>query len=150
MLTPKKTTWVVIADEAAAIFYERKSKRGTLAELFQLTNEAGRKKTGELLSDRGGRSFDSHGQGRHTMGKEKVDPKKHVAMAFAKIIAKRISSAVRDGECDEIALIAAPRFLGVLRNALSRAGNVVPALSIDKEMVGKNAAAIERLLDTHA
>lgn len=84
------------------------------------------------------------------MTKEKVDPKKRAAMAFAKIIAKRLSGAVRDGECDEVALIAAPRFLGMLRNALSKAGNVVPAWSIDKEMVGKNTAAIEKLLDAHA
>lgn len=114
-----------------------------------MTNEAGRKKTGELISDRGGRSFDSHGQGRHTMTKEQSSPKKHASQAFAKLIAQRIALAVHKGSCEEIVLIAAPRFLGVLRDALSKAGNVVPALTIDKEMVGKDASVIEKLLENY-
>jgi len=146
LLLTKKTTWIIVADESAATFYARKSRRGPITELFRLSNEAGRKKTGELISDRGGRSFDSHGQGRHTMVKEKSGPKKRAIIAFAKDIAKRINNAIHEGNCDEIALIAAPRFLGVLRDALVKAGNIVPAVTIDKEMIGQDADAIERLL----
>lgn len=146
LLLPKKTTWIIVADESAATVYARKSRRGPLTELFSLTNEAGRKKIRDLISDRGGRSFDSHGHGRHTMVKEQTGPKKRAAVAFAKDIAKRINKAVYAGTCDEIALISAPRFLGVLRDALAKAGHVVPALTIDKEMVGQDAVTIEKLL----
>jgi len=142
----RKTTWVIVADESAAMVYARKARRGPLIELFTLTNETARKKLGELISDRGGRSFDSHGQGRHTMVKEKSGPKKRAAKAFAKDIAKRINKAVQDGSCDEFALISAPRFLGVLRDALGKAGTVRPALTIDKEMAAQDVAAIEKLL----
>ena len=141
-----KTTWIIVADESAATIYSRTSRRGPLSEQFELTNEAGRKKSGDLISDRGGRSFDSHGQGRHTMAKEQSGPKKTAAAAFAKKIATRASKAIHDGTCDEISLIAAPRFLGVLRDALTKAGNVVPALTIDKEMVGRDITVIEKLL----
>ncbi len=146
LLLTKKTTWIVVADEAAAAFYARQSRRGPITELFQLRNETARKKTGDLISDRGGRSFDSHGQGRHTMVKEQSGPKKRAINAFAKNIAKRINDAIHEGTCDEIVLIAAPRFLGVLRDALAKAGNVVPAVTIDKEMIGQDAGAIEKLL----
>ena len=81
------------------------------------------------------------------MMKEQSGPKKRAAAAFAKDIASRINDALRDGSCDEIVLIAAPRFLGVLRDALDKAGNVIPAVTIDKEMVGRDAADIEKLLD---
>ncbi len=54
---------------------------------------------------------------------------------------------MRDGVCDEVVLIAAPRFLGVLRDALEKTGNVIPSVTIDKEMVGRDAADIEKLLD---
>lgn len=145
-LLTKKTTWVIVADESAATVYSRKSRRGALTEQFSLTNEAGRKKSGDLISDRGGRSFDSHGQGRHTMAKEQSGPKKTAAAAFAKKIANRANKAIHEGACDEIALISAPRFLGVLRDACAKKGNVVPALTIDKEMVGQDIAAIEKLL----
>jgi protein required for attachment to host cells len=147
LLLNKKTTWIIVADESAATIYARKSRHGPLDELFQLTNETGRKKTGDLISDRGGRSFDSHGQGRHTMAKEQSGPKKRASIAFAKDIANRTSNAMHDGTCDEITLIAAPRFLGVLRDAFDKAGNLVAAVTIDKEMVGRDTAAIEKLLD---
>jgi protein required for attachment to host cells len=147
LLLNKKSSWVIVADESAATVYARKSRNGPLSEQFQLSNEAGRKKTADLISDRGGRSFDSHGQGRHTMTKEQSGPKKRAAVAFAKDLAGRINNAVRKGTCDEIVLIAAPRFLGILRDALDKAGNIVPAVTIDKEMVGRNAADIEKLID---
>ena len=148
LLLTKKTIWVIVADESAATFYDRKSRRGPITELFQLSNETGRKKSGDLISDRGGRSFDSHGQGRHTMAKDEPGPKKRASQAFAKDIAARINTAMRDGACDEFVLIAAPRFLGVLRDALEKTANEKPALTIDKEMVGRDTAAIEKLLDS--
>jgi protein required for attachment to host cells len=148
LLLTKKTTWIVVADEAAAEFYARQSRHGPISELFRMSNETGRKKTGDLISDRGGRSFDSHGQGRHTMAKEESGPKKRASHAFAKDIANRTNTAIHDRACDQFILIAAPRFLGVLRDAFDKAGNVLPALTIDKEMVGRDAAAIEKLLDS--
>jgi hypothetical protein len=54
---------VVVADEYRAIIYARDTLTGPLRKLRTFTNETARMKTGELLSDRGGRSFDSHGQG---------------------------------------------------------------------------------------
>ena len=150
LLINNKTTWIIVADESAATIFERKARHGELAEIFQLGNEAGRKKAGDLISDRGGRSFDSHGHGRHTMTKEKGGPKQRAIQAFAKSIASKVTSAVQAGRCDQVALIAAPRFLGVVRDALAKEGKVEPVLSIDKEMVGKDAAAIEKLLDAHS
>lgn len=146
LLLNSNTIWIVVADEALATIYERKSRRGPLTELFRLTNESERKKTAELISDRGGRSFDSRGQGRHTYTREKSDPKRHAAQAFAKLVAQRVVGAIHDGNCEDVALIAAPRFLGLLRDALAKAGNVIPSVTIDKEMVNQDAASIAKLL----
>ena len=57
---------VVVADESKAVVYRRATRSGPLQEIFTFNNEAARLKTGELLADKGGRSFDSHGHGRHT------------------------------------------------------------------------------------
>ncbi len=144
--TGNKCFWVVVADESNAIVYARDTRRGPLRELFSLGNEAARKKTAELISDRGGRSFDSHGKGQHTMANEKSGPKKHAAMLFAKQIAERIKKVMHDGTCRGFALVAAPRFLGVLRNAIAIATTAEPYVAVDKEMVGQDTAAIEKLL----
>ncbi len=142
----QKSYWVVVADESRAIFYAREMKRSPLNELFQLENEVARQKTESQISDRGGRSFDSQGQGRHTMAREKTDPKKHVAIAFAKEIAGKIAKARHAGSCRDYSLVAAPRFLGLLRDALEIAGYADALQSIDKDMVGQDTTTIEKLL----
>jgi len=106
-------------------------------------------KTGQLISDSGGRSHDSTGKGRHTMTNEKVDPKKHAAFVFAKQIAERIGKVMHDGSCRGFALIAAPRFLGVLREAVSAATSIEPYATVNKEVVGQDTAVIEKLLAKH-
>jgi len=138
--------WVVVADESSAIVYARDSARAPLREVFSLTNDVARMKTSELISDSGGRSFDSKGKGRHTMTNEKVDAKKHAAQSFAREIAGRIAKVMHDGSCRGFALVAAPRFLGMLRDAVSVATNHSPYATIDKDVTGKDTATIERLL----
>lgn len=142
----QKSYWVVVADESRAIVYTRDTKRSPLSELFELENPVARQKTASQISDRGGRSFDSHGQGRHTMTKEKTDPKKHAAVAFAKEIAGKIAAAKHEGSCRDYSLVAAPRFLGILRDALETAGHADAMQAIDKDMVGQDTTAIEKLL----
>lgn len=146
----EKLFWVVVSDESSAIIYARDSISGPLRELFSLHNDAARKKMDELISDSGGRSFDSHGKGRHTMGGDQSDPKKVAAMTFAKQIAERVAQATHDKSCRGFALVAAPRFLGVLRKALSIATTVEPYATVDKEVVGHDAAVIEKLLARHS
>ena len=81
-LIPRRKTLVVVANDAAAQFYSRPAPKADLESGAAMENEDGRKRTGELLSDRGGRSFDSFGQGRHTMTNEKTGPKQQAARAF--------------------------------------------------------------------
>ena len=142
----EKVFWVVVADEAKAIIYARATKRGPLREVFSLANEVAQMKTEQLISDSGGRSYDSKGKGRHTMSNEKDDPKKHAASIFAKKIAERIGRVMHDGSCLGFALIAAPGFLGVLRKAVSVATSAEPYATVDKQVVGQDATVIEKLL----
>ena len=142
----EKKYWVIVADESQATIYTQDTTRSPLEEMAVFNNEAARKTIDDLISDSGGRSFDSKGQGRHTMTREKSDPKKQAAITFAKEIADRIVRARHEGTCRDFALIAAPRFLGILRDKLTTAGNIVPFLAIDKDVVRQDIAVIEKLL----
>ena len=137
---------VVVADESKAVAYTRASLSGPLQETHTFENESARLKTGDLLADRGGRSFDSHGHGRHTMASERVDPKRHLAEKFARDIAEHITADVRSGACRGYALVAAPHFLGMLRDELAIQTSTEPYATVDKNVVGKAAPAIEKLL----
>jgi len=141
-----KKYWIIVADESIAIIYTQDTKRSRLQKLATLENAVARTKVGDLISDSGGRSFDSHGQGRHTMTSEKSDPKKHAAIVFAKDIAGRINKARHNGTCRDFALIAAPHFLGLLRDALAVSGTSVPFLTVDKDVVGQDVSIVEKLL----
>lgn len=138
---------VIVADEALAIFYRRTKRRSPLREHSRYENEAARARTEDLISDRGGRSFDSHGQGRHTMAGDKDAPKQHLAEAFARQIAEQVASELHRGSCNGYALVAAPKFLGTLRNQLASRVNVEPYATIDKHVVGQPEDAIAALLD---
>ena len=153
MATPvpndKKVYIVVVADEYQVIFYTRDSRSGPLTQVRTVTNEAARMKTGDLIADRGGRSFDSHGQGRHTMTSEKHSPKEQVARTFAKQIAQLIAAETHKGRSRGFALIAAPRFLGLLRREIGTHTKVEPYVTVDKEVVGQDVSVIEKLLAQH-
>ena len=140
------TYWIVVADQSTGEFYLRNKKNGPLQRVFTMRNDAGQKKPIDLASDRDGRSFDSHGPGRHSLGKEKTDTKKHESQIFAKDIADRIVAAKQQNEFSELILIAAPRFLGTLRKSLSVIHSTLTYRSINKDVVGQDAAVIEKLL----
>lgn len=144
---PEKAYWAIVADESSATLYARTSRSGDLNKVLTLRNEEGRKRAGEILADRGGRSFDSFGKGRHTMAREKTGPKTHIAEQFAKQIAEHIGDIVRKGACRGYSLVAPPRFLGVLRDAVYRNCKLEPMMTIDKELVGLPVEDLRRYLD---
>lgn len=145
-----KTDWVVVADEAGAIVYARDTRIAPLRQLFTLSNPEARRKTGDKISDRGGRSFDSRGAGRHTLQKEKPGSERQDSIRFAKTIAETVNRAIRDGSCRRFVLISAPRFLGFLRQSLKTEGAPEPELTIDKDLVGQDSDAVQRLLERQA
>lgn len=138
---------VVVADEFRAIFYDREKKFSPLREAGTMQNDTAREKTGDLISDKGGRAFDSFGRGRHTMAIEKDDPKTHSAVVFAKDVADRLARERSESGFDRLIVVAAPRFLGVLRPALATAG-VEAERELSKEVTGRDAAFIQKLLDS--
>ena len=114
-LVGNRTYWVVVADEFQAKLYQRVKKFSDLNSIFELKNDIAREKMENLISDKGGRAFDSHGLGRHTYGSEKSDAKSQSYLAFARDIAAQVKRRRKNG--DGLIVIAAPRFLGVLRGA---------------------------------
>ena len=137
---------VVVAEESKAVVYRRAAISAPLQDTTTFENEAARLKTGEILADKGGRSFDSHGHGRHTMAHEKADPKKHLAVQLARDVAEYIAADVHKGSCRGYALVAAPKFLGMLRAELARHTPMEPYATVDKNVVNQAKAVIEKLV----
>ena len=146
-LVGNRPYWVVVADEFQASIYKRAKKYSELQLVFDLRNDIAREKLENLISDRGGRGFDSHGQGRHTYSKEKSDPRAQSYQPFARQIADGLRSRSQNGD-DGLVVVAAPRFLGILRAVLSKVG-MQPDLAIDKEVTAKGAEFVQKMVDQH-
>lgn len=107
-----------LKDPEGQQFSTEEAVEARLIELETLEHPEGRMKAQSIDADRPGRAFESAGAKRHAMSRE-VDPKKQQAIAFARQIAERLETARLQGEIDRLILVAAPEFLGLLRDHLT-------------------------------
>jgi len=144
-LLGRKCLGVLVANESTGILYLREHRRAPLVEYTTLDNETARERPRELASDKPGRSFDSHGHGRHAMA-DQQDAKEQAALRFASKLVQILESGRARGDIGEYILIAAPRFLGLLRKTIARTALGEPTLTLSKDIAGQPTAAAERLL----
>jgi protein required for attachment to host cells len=141
------TTWVVVADEAVARILTTTEATATLDRVEALTDPAAHAKEGELHVNDGGRrggrvSRDGgHGGPRTGSGSTSVtasagDENRHLeARAFAKQVAAHLAAALQQKRYDALRIVAAPRFLGLLRSELDKAVKAVVVEELDKDLV---------------
>ena len=112
-------TWVLIADGGHAKVLETDASRSGLEAQADMDMSADLPRSHELLSDRAGRSFESHGRARHAKG-DSVDPHRELKRAFAKSVAKVLDKRLAEGRFERLVVVAPPPALGDLREALSK------------------------------
>jgi protein required for attachment to host cells len=111
-----KKTWIVVAHRAGARIFEHSGPRD-LRLVEDIAHEEGRKKSSELESDAPGMAFSRQGQGQHAMSKEESAAER-VAASFARDLADRLATGRKANRFEAVVLVAEPRFLGRLREAL--------------------------------
>lgn len=133
-----KNTWVIVADAARARFFrvednagayagsqaapgEASVPRGMLVEFSELVNLAARAPETSLASDQPGQGHDRFGQATHGMT-EPTTPKEAETQRFAKDVVEALTRALHGGEMARFYLVAAPRFLGLLRDKIGNNG----------------------------
>jgi protein required for attachment to host cells len=126
--------WVLVADSGRARVFSADSPIGELQEVQSFTNPEARLQEQELLSDRPGRSFDSAGEGRHAMGST-VEPKEQEAIRFAKQIGDYLEKGRIEFKFEHLVIVAAPKFLGLLRDNISPQVKDLITLTVDKNLV---------------
>ncbi|MDY6956093.1 MAG: host attachment protein [Pseudomonadota bacterium] len=132
MTHAEQTVWILVADAARARFYQAQGARGPLLELEDAVHPASRLPGHELLADRPGRALDSHGEHRHGM-EPTIDPKDEEARRFAAELCARLRERYQAHAFTHLVLVAPPRFLGFLRNALDHqiASRVLASVDLD-------------------
>lgn len=126
-------TWILIAHRAGARIFENDGPGKGLKHVDAIAHPEGRLENKALGSDKPGRSFDSHGPGRHALGKEH-DPVETVAREFAHALAARLDAGRANNVYGKLVLVAEPRFLGMLRAALSPRTAALVSATIEKDL----------------
>ena len=135
------TQWIIVTDSVKARIFSRENKNSVLREVEDLTHPSGRKKASELESDKPGRSFDSRGQGRHSMEPAHTRRDKEL-MVFVEQISDYLST--HQDDYDDLIIISPPRLLGLLRKQLDKTVSRKVTQEIDKDMVKFTPDDIEK------
>jgi protein required for attachment to host cells len=137
--TMKSTIWVVVADEAIARILERNVDSGELEPVEELTDPAAHAKGQDLRRDAVGRRAGTASGKLATQGNATAsagaDERHLEADGFARRVAAHLETAWHAGRYDELRLVAAPRFLGLLRKQLHPEVSKCVSESLDKDLV---------------
>ena len=118
-MTMKPTrTWVLIADGARARILENYGPGHGLRAVDGLTFSTDHAATHDLVTDRQGRSFSSHGPGRSAI-EPHSDPHRDLKAKFAHHLAVILAQGLEQRAYDRLVIVATPVTLGDLRAALS-------------------------------
>ncbi len=135
-----KTTWILSAHRGGATLFAHHG-RGPLTLVRELDHPEGRRRDRELGDDAPGRSYESGSSQRSTLGTDR-SPTRDLAAGFARSLAEMLAREHAEGAFGQLVLMAEPRFLGLLREALDArtAGSVLG--SIAKELPHPTAESI--------
>jgi protein required for attachment to host cells len=150
----KKNTWVVVADEAIARILAGPADSGELESVEEITDPDAHAKGAEFRNDAEGRRSGgvARGAGQQGGSPQSVtsgagpDDQHQEAERFARRVATHLAEALQQNRFTDLKLAAAPRFLGLLRKALSPQVTKLVSESLDKDLVHLGNQDITRRL----
>ena len=116
-MKPTKT-WILIADGARARMLGHDGPGHGLYEIEGMEFNGDHSATHDIVTDRQGRSFSSHGHGRSAY-EAHSDPHRQLKVKFADELADTLAKKLADKSYDRLIMVASPVTLGDLRAALS-------------------------------
>lgn len=111
-------TWVLIADGARARVLENSGPGKGLTAIDRLVFKGDHAATRDIVDDREGRTYASHGPGRSAIDAH-TDPHRELKRTFAHYLADVLGRELDARAYDRLVIVAAPVTLGDLRKVLT-------------------------------
>ncbi|RMG57081.1 MAG: host attachment protein [Gammaproteobacteria bacterium] len=140
-----KKTWILVADSSKARLFTVETASGPLVEVRDFMHPEARMHEKELTTDLPGKHRNDTGVGAHGFEQE-VEPKEQEAIRFAHELAAFLDKARNEHGYEQLVVVAAPKFLGHLREALPAPVRNLVRLEIDKNLVGQSPEDIRKHL----
>ena len=132
-------TRVIVADNARARIFSSHSVINHLEEIEDFVHPEARLSNSELVGDSSGKSVDQHGSLDPA-----TSPKEQEEQDFARLLGKHLKALHNEQHFEQLILIAAPSFLGMLRKALPGPLDQLVSQTIDKDLT---TADIDTIID---
>lgn len=140
------TYWILVADAARARILTGDGRMTNLTEVEDLLNPEARGTDRDIETDAKGRYF-GHGERQQGHSAEpRTDPIQHEIELFAKRVAERLDAARKTRAYERLYLVAAPKFLGLVRDNLTRETAHLVAGSLSKDVSQLSGHALEKYL----
>ena len=141
-------TWVLVADGARARVLQNDGPGRGLTAVDGLVFHGDHSATRDLVSDREGRSFSSHGPRRSAV-EARSDPHRTLKSKFAHQLADVLAQGLEQDAYDRLIIVASPVTLGDIRSAISSqvrakvVGEVAQDLTkVPNDEVGRHLEAV--------
>lgn len=129
------TNWILVAHRSGARVFSSSGAQSALNVVDDIAFDEGRLRPRDIEADRPGRVHDRMGEQRHGVGTEQ-SPTEHLAVEFAQSLAAMLKTAHEAKKFDGLVLVAGPKFLGHLREALDKHTAAVVKATLDKDLGG--------------
>jgi protein required for attachment to host cells len=137
-------TWIVVADSSHARIFQLRDGQLPAEEIQDLANPLGRADNKQVASDSHGQFAGPDGHG-HTAPRVE-EPVQHEVHQFARQLARQLDTAAAQQRFQHLALVAAPRFLGLLRDSLDKQTRKLVTAEVDKNVAGLPRSALDACL----
>lgn len=131
-----KPIWILVADSSTARLFTTEHSASDLIEINTLNHSEAQLNEQDLVTDSAGK-----GSGNHAYTPE-VSAKEQSEMHFAKRVVKHLCDELNQNKFERLFIVAAPAFLGSLRNTLTSRMEKHVAFSLGKNIVTLTPAEI--------
>ncbi len=135
--------WIVAADAARARIFQGASLRGEWEEVEDLADPLARHPVDAPATAQPGLMTGS--QGTHRL-QPKHSPREVADIAFARVVCERLQRALDTHRMEAFCVVAAPHFLGLLRQNMGEQLGKALLRDLDKDLVAHPVAAIREHL----
>lgn len=136
---------VLVADSSRARLFTAEKGNKTLTEIESILHSEGRLHSHNVTSDLPGRHVGNKSTGSDTY-QAATEPKEQEAIDFAKLLSHHIEKLIDEHRVSGLSIIAAPRFLGILRKNLSSQAEKIIKFELDKDLVQHSPDDIQKHL----
>jgi protein required for attachment to host cells len=144
-----KVTWILVADGQHAAVYRNDGPGKGLQAVPGLGGQRTGARSHDMMSDKPGRDQGFAGASGSSGMTPRSDPHETAERHFTEGVARQLDAAATDRKYERLILVAPPRTLGILRQALAAPTLKLVSAELDKDLTKSPVTDLAKHLEAH-